>query len=88
MTLSVALAPQHGTCCGTHQGLPTCLSIRGKQSWKGANRSYTTELHTMHVSPLKVMGTVYRTQSQGYENTQAHCQGYGKLLPLVIQTPG
>ena len=44
----------------------------------------------MHVSPLKAMGTVYQTQSQGYENTayQAHSQGYGKLLPLVAQTSG
>ena len=36
------------------------------------------------------MGTVYRTQSQGYENTtyQAHSQGHEKLLPLVVQTLG
>ena len=36
------------------------------------------------------MGTVYWTQSQDCEDTadQAHSQGYGKLLPLVAQTPG
>ena len=44
----------------------------------------------MHASPLKVMGTIYQTQSQGYENTtyQAHSQGNGKLLSLYAQKPG
>ena len=76
---------------------PLCLSgkplislyAKYRQSQQGANRSYATKLHTMHASPLKAMGTLYQTQSQGRENTtyQAHSQGYGKLLPLVTQTP-
>ena len=80
------LVPQHGT----EQGSPSPLNTGYKQSWQNANRSYATELHIMHASPLKAMGTVYQTQSQGYENTayQAHSQGYGKLLLLVSQTPG
>ena len=69
----------------------------------GCQQIYATELHmheasllavkhkqsfTMHVSPLKAIGTVYQTQSQGYENTtyQACSQGYEKLLHLVAQT--
>ena len=74
VTCSVALAPQGGTCCGTQQGVPTCLSTRGKQSRKDANRSYATELHTAHASPLLVMGTVYRAQTQGCENTTYQAQ--------------
>ena len=82
--------PLHNTCHGTQWGVTTCLRTRDKQSWQGANKSFATELHTTHVSPLKAMGTVYRTQSQGCENTahQAHSQGYGKPLPLVTKTPG
>ena len=30
---------------------------------------YRTELHSTHVSPLKAMGTIYLSQSQGYGNT-------------------
>ena len=47
MSHVVAPAPQHGTHCGTcplvcvphhrpHQGVPTCLSIKGEQSQKTA----------------------------------------------------
>ena len=64
--------------------------LEHRQNRQHVNRSYATELHTMHRNPLKAMGTVCQTQSQGYENTtcQAHSQGYGKLLPLAAQTPG
>ena len=79
----------YGTQHGTLLGVPTPLSTRDKQSWKDPNKSYATNFHTMHASPLKVVGTLYRIQSQSYENTtyQAHSQGYGKMLLLVAQTP-
>ena len=59
-----------------------------KANWNPTD--YTTELHSMHVSPLKAMETIYWTQSLGYENItyQAHSQGYEKLLLLVTQTSG
>ena len=63
--------------------------LEHRQSWQGANRSYATELHTVHVSPLKAMGKFYWTQSQGNDTTyQTHSQGYGKLLPLVARQQG
>ena len=68
---------------GTQHGAPTPLNTRDKHSWQSANRCYATE-PTTHASPLKATGTVYRTQSQGYENTtyQAHSQGCGKTASL------
>ena len=50
------------------QVVPTCLSTRGEQSWQDA-RNYITQHNSVHVSPFHVMGTVYWTQSQSYENT-------------------
>ena len=86
VTCPLCVAPQRGT----QQGVPTPLTTMDKQSWQDTNRSYATELHTTHASPLKGMGTLYQTQSQGDENTayQAYSQGYGELLPLVTQTSG
>ena len=83
---SMSPFPQRDSQCGA----PTPLNTRYKQSQQGAHRYYATELHTTHVSPLRALGTVYLTQSQGYEDTayQAHSQGYGKLLPLVAQISG
>ena len=91
----MARAPQHGTCplvCVSiipQQGVHTCLSTRGNKARK-LPEYYVTQHNSAHASPLHVMGTDYQTQSQGYENTayQAHSQSYGKLLPLVAQTPG
>ena len=52
---------------GTHEGAPLLfLNTRDTQSRKDVNTSYATELHTMHASPLKALGTVYQTRSQGY----------------------
>ena len=80
----------HGTQHGTQHGAPTPFNTRWYTKPSGNQQNYATELHTMYVGPLKAMGTVYQTQSQGYENTgyQAYSQCYGKLLLLVIQTPG
>ena len=63
--LPLCVAPQ----CGSQRGVPIPLNTRDKQSLQDANRPYASELHTTHGSPLKPMGTAYRTQSQGYGNT-------------------
>ena len=74
-----ALAPQHGTHCGScplaclsssspQQGVPTCLSTRGEQSQPDA-RNYIISHNSAYASPSHVMGIVYGTQSQDYENS-------------------
>ena len=61
-------------------------------------RDYTIELHSMHVSPLKAMGTIYQIQSQGYRNTaylsspdiwvsKPDCLHLPYTLPLLLQAP-
>ena len=39
----------------------------------------------MHASPLKAMGTVFQTQSQGYENNtyQTHSKVMGDCFPYL-----
>ena len=94
MSLHITYPPVWHTVWNTaclsspNMGVPTTLNTRGKQSQQGANRTYATEVHTTHASPLKATGTLYRTQFQSYENItyQAHSEGYGKLLPLVAHT--
>ena len=78
MSPVMTLAPQCGTHRGIpfhvshhhrpHQGVPTCLSARGEQSWQDART-----VHNL-ILPMQAhfMGTVYRTQSQGYKNITYH----------------
>ena len=74
------MVPLHITCppMWPQQGVPTPLNARDKQSWQRANTGCITQSDSVHASPLKAMGTVDQTQSQGYENTtyQAHSRSW------------
>ena len=82
--LSPLCGTRHGTQCSIQQGASTAFlnSRTNKASKKPEN--YITYHNSAHVSPLHVMGTIYRTHSLKAMWTLIirHLQGYGNTVSL------